>query len=292
MYPDAKLTLRLGFGRVAGYEEDATFVPWKTTLFGLFDRSASFDGRPPYELADRWRKGQESLNLATPLNFAYTVDTVGGNSGSPIVNRDGQLVGINFDSNQQKLANRYVYIDEADGGRAIGVHSAAIIESLTKLYGAQNLVAELQSARPAAAGAAGAWRQWGGPNSNWIVSDAPRLADSWPASGPPALWSRPLGAGHSAILADEGRLFTMYRTGERAARNGPWETEEVVSLDAATGKTIWEYRYPSSIEDFSRGPAPTRRRSSSAIASSRSARTSSCTPSTSGRARSSGRTIW
>ena len=255
VYPDANLTLRLGFGRVAGYEEDATRVPWKTTLFGLFDRSASFDGRPPYALTERWRNGHGSLNLATPLNFAYTVDTIGGNSGSPIVNRDGQLVGINFDSNQQKLPNRYIYIDEADGGRAIGVHSAAIIESLAKLYGAQQLVAELQSARPAAASAAGAWRQWGGPNGNWIVSDAPRLADSWPESGPPVLWSRPLGNGHSAILVDEGRLYTMYRVGE--PRRGPWQSEEVVvAMEAATGKTLWEYKYPSRIADFSRGAGP------------------------------------
>ena len=96
------------------------------------------------------------MNLATPFNFVYTVDTIGGNSGSPVVNRNGEIVGINFDSNQQKLANRYAYVDEADGARAIAVHSAAIIESLTKLYGAQNLVAELQIGvgRPAQ-GAAG-----------------------------------------------------------------------------------------------------------------------------------------
>ena len=84
------------------------------------------------------------MNLATPFNFVYTVDTIGGHSGSPVVNRNGEIVGLNFDSNQQKLANRYAYVDEADGARAIAVHSAAIIESLTKLYGAQSLVDELQ----------------------------------------------------------------------------------------------------------------------------------------------------
>jgi V8-like Glu-specific endopeptidase len=83
------------------------------------------------------------LRLSTPLNFVYTVDTIGGNSGSPVVNRNGELVGLNFDSNQQKLPNRYLYIDDAEGSRAIAVHSAAIIEALTKLYDARGLVGEL-----------------------------------------------------------------------------------------------------------------------------------------------------
>ncbi len=255
IYPDANSTLRLGFGRVLGYEEDTTLVPYKTTFFGLFDRAESFGGKPPYDLTERWRNGIAQLNLATPLNFTYTGDTIGGNSGSPIVNRNGELVGLNFDSNQQKLANRYVYIDEADGARAIGVHSAAIIESLTKVYGAHNLVAELQGVGTAAGGKAPSWRQWGGPNRNFMVTDSPRLADSWPESGPPVVWSRPLGNGHSTILVDEGRLYTMYRVGE--PRRGPWQTEEiVVSMDAATGKTLWEYKYPSRIADFSRGAGP------------------------------------
>jgi outer membrane protein assembly factor BamB len=267
VYPDANFTLRLGFGRALGYEEDATLVPWKTTFFGLFDRAEGFGARPPYDLAERWRNGQSALNLATPFNFVYTADTVGGHSGSPIVNRRGAIVGINFDSNQQKLANRYAYVDEADGARAIAVHSAAIIESLTKLYGAQNLVAELQiepadagrrfqqTPAPAAAAPSASWRQWGGPNRDFMVTDGPRLADSWPEAGPPVVWSRTLGNGHSAILVDEGRLYTMYRVGE--PRRGPWNTEEiVVCLDAATGKTLWEYKYPSRIADFSRGAGP------------------------------------
>ncbi len=263
VYPDANSTLRLGFGRALGYEEDSTLVPWKTTFFGLFDRAESFSARPPYDLAERWRKGQATLNLATPFNFVYTGDTVGGNSGSPVVNRNAEIVGINFDSNQQKLANRYAYVDEADGARAIAVHSAAILEALTKLYGAQNLVAELQvgvgrplQGRPEPVAAPSAsWLQWGGPNRNFMVTNGPPLADAWPASGPPVVWSRPLGNGHSSILVDAGRLYTMYRVGE--PRRGPWQPEEVVvSMDAATGKTLWEYKYPSRIADFSRGAGP------------------------------------
>lgn len=101
-----------------------------------------------------------------------------------------------------------------------------------------------------------AWRQWGGPNRNFIVQ-ATGLADNWPETGPPVIWSRPLGTGHSAIVADEGRLYTMYRKGNGRARGGPWDAEEsVVALDAGTGRTIWEHRYPSQIEDFSFGAGP------------------------------------
>jgi outer membrane protein assembly factor BamB len=102
----------------------------------------------------------------------------------------------------------------------------------------------------------GNWRQWGGPNRNFIV-DASGLAETWPDGGPPVLWSRPLGTGHSAILVDEGRLFTLYRVGNGRAKQGPWEAEEfVIALDARTGDTLWEYRYPSKLEDFNFGAGP------------------------------------
>jgi outer membrane protein assembly factor BamB len=100
------------------------------------------------------------------------------------------------------------------------------------------------------------WRQWGGPNRDF-TSDASGLANSWPVGGPPVLWSRPLGLGHSAITVDEGRLYTMYRPGEQISKQGPWQNEEVViSMDAATGKTLWEHRYPSEPADFSYGVGP------------------------------------
>jgi outer membrane protein assembly factor BamB len=100
------------------------------------------------------------------------------------------------------------------------------------------------------------WRQWGGPNRDFVV-EARGLAEKWPDSGPPVLWSRALGTGHSAILADEGRLYTMYRAGDGRAKSGPWKEEEtVVALDAGTGETIWEYRYPSKLQDFNFGAGP------------------------------------
>ena len=101
------------------------------------------------------------------------------------------------------------------------------------------------------------WLQAGGPDRDFIIRNSPKLADSWPAGGPPALWSRPLGAGHSAILVEDGRLYTMYRPlGENGARP-PWLAEEgVIALDAKSGQTLWEYKYASKPEDFSQGAGP------------------------------------
>jgi len=141
--PDANFNLRVAYGKVKGYEEDTTLVPYKTTLYGLYDRAESFGETPPYNLPPRWRDGRDKLNLSTPINFVYTADTIGGMSGSPIINRNGEFVGINFDSNLQKLSNRYWYIEEEEGSRAVGVHSAGILEALRKLYDAGDLAKEL-----------------------------------------------------------------------------------------------------------------------------------------------------
>jgi outer membrane protein assembly factor BamB len=101
-----------------------------------------------------------------------------------------------------------------------------------------------------------AWSQWGGANRNFIV-DGHGLAETWPEAGPRVLWTRALGTGHSAIVVDEGRLFTMYRVGNGRARQGPWDAEEVVAaLDVRTGQTLWEHKYPSRREDFSFGAGP------------------------------------
>ena len=141
--PDATGSLRISYGKVTGYEEDTTLVPYKTTFNGLYDRAASFDEKPPFDLPQRFRDGKSKLELATPMNFVYTCDTIGGNSGSPVINRNAEVVGLNFDSNIQKLPNRYWYVDEEEGSRAVAVHSAAIVEALRKLYGAEKLAAEI-----------------------------------------------------------------------------------------------------------------------------------------------------
>jgi hypothetical protein len=145
--PDATFTLRLSYGRALGYSEDTTLVPFRTTFYGLYDRAEGFGEKPPYDLPARYREGRTKLELSTPFNFVYTADTIGGNSGSPVINRNAEVVGLNFDSNIQKLPNRYVYVDEEEGGRAVAVHSMAIIEALRKLYGADKLAEEITAGR-------------------------------------------------------------------------------------------------------------------------------------------------
>jgi len=141
--PDATFTLRISDGVVKGFPYNGTIAPYKTSFYGLYARSAEFDDRPPFQLTERWKMAETKVDLKTPMNFVSTGDIIGGNSGSPVINRQAEICGINFDSNLQKLPNRYMYIDEAEGSRAVGVHSAGIIEGLRKLYGADALVAEL-----------------------------------------------------------------------------------------------------------------------------------------------------
>jgi hypothetical protein len=141
VYPDATGTLRLSFGKVAGYPQLTTLVPWKTTFFGLYDRALSFDDRFPFTLPERIAAHRADVDLATPLNFVSTNDIVGGNSGSPVLNRDAEYVGLVFDGNVQAFAWDYAF-DETQG-RTVSVHSAAILEALRKIYGMGYLADEL-----------------------------------------------------------------------------------------------------------------------------------------------------
>ena len=143
MPPDANSQLRILYGKVLGYELGTTLVPYKTTFFGLYDRTLSFNGRNPFDLPTRVLDARTRVDLSVGVNFVYTADTIGGNSGSPVINRQGELIGLNFDSNLQKLSNRYWYIEENEGSRAVGVHSAGILEALRKIYGAGELADEL-----------------------------------------------------------------------------------------------------------------------------------------------------
>jgi hypothetical protein len=141
-YPDATFTLRLSYGAVEGFPYNGTIAPPFTTYYGLYDRAASFSNKPPFDLTPKEAAARDKLDLATPLDFVSTGDIIGGNSGSPVVNRDGELVGLIFDGNIESLAGDYVY--DGTKNRAVAVHSAGIIEGLRKLYGANALADELE----------------------------------------------------------------------------------------------------------------------------------------------------
>ena len=143
--PDATFTLRLAFGVVKGYEVDGVKLPFTTTFGGAFLRAKEHNNREPFNLPERWLKGVAKLDPATPFNFVSTADTIGGNSGSPVLNRAGELVGINFDRNRHGLVRNFVYTEEQ--ARHVSVHSRGVLHALETLYGAGELVRELTAGR-------------------------------------------------------------------------------------------------------------------------------------------------
>ena len=144
IYPDATFTLRLSYGAVEGYMENGKKVPPFTTLGGLFARSDKFKHEFPYNLPPRWTEKKSALNLNTPFNFVSTNDIIGGNSGSPTINQNGELVGLIFDGNIQSLVGDYVYDESVN--RAISVDSRGMLEVLKKVFGANEIAAELTAA--------------------------------------------------------------------------------------------------------------------------------------------------
>lgn len=145
-YPDATFTLRLSYGAVKGYEENGVAVPATTNFAGLYRRSADQHNQPPFDLPARWREKQSALDLNVPFDFVSTNDIIGGNSGSPVVNRAAEFVGIIFDGNLQSLSGDYGYSDVQ--ARALSVHSAGILEALRKIYEVPALVNELVVGHP------------------------------------------------------------------------------------------------------------------------------------------------
>ena len=141
IYPDATFTLRLSYGAVRGYMENGKFIPPFTFFAGLYERAAQHGNKTPYQLPPRWSERKAALNLRTPFNFVSTNDIIGGNSGSPVINRNAELVGLIFDGNIQSLVGNFVYDDTQN--RAIAVDVRGMIEALRKIYGAEELVQEL-----------------------------------------------------------------------------------------------------------------------------------------------------
>jgi len=144
-YPDATFTLRLSYGTVRGYEQDGKQIPPFTDFAGLYQRSVEHDNKSPFDLPQRWIDKKANLNLATHFNFVSDADIIGGNSGSPVVNKANEFVGIIFDGNIQSLVLDCIFTDKQ--ARAVSVDSAAIIEALRKVYGASGLADELESAK-------------------------------------------------------------------------------------------------------------------------------------------------
>jgi len=144
-YPDATFTLRLSYGTVRGYEEGGKQSPALTTTAGLYQRGAEHNNQPPFDIPKKWLERKSRLNPNTPFNFVNDADIIGGNSGSPVVNKSNEFVGIIFDGNIQSLVLDCIFSDKQ--ARAVSVDSAAITEALQKVYDAQPLVDELTNGK-------------------------------------------------------------------------------------------------------------------------------------------------
>ena len=148
IYPDATFSPRLSYGSVKGWSEGGRQIPPMTVIGGTFERAT---GKDPFALPPSWLKGKSKLELQTPMNFVTTNDIIGGNSGSPVINKDLEIVGLIFDGNIHSLGGEYGF--DASKNRAVAVHSEAIVESLDKIYNAKRLLQELQPKADAAKGA-------------------------------------------------------------------------------------------------------------------------------------------
>jgi hypothetical protein len=154
--PDATFTLRLSYGAIKGYQENGKQIPWFTTMGGAFEHAAAHGSKPPYELPASWMKAKSSLDLKTVYDTASTPDIIGGNSGSPVINKDAEVVGIIFDGNIESLPWNFVYDDVQ--GRSIATDSRAIIEALRKIYHADALATELAGPESSKGGASKAMK--------------------------------------------------------------------------------------------------------------------------------------
>jgi hypothetical protein len=141
--PDATFSLRISDGEVRTYPYNGTMAQPFTTYHGLYDRSAGWGGKEPWHLSERWMARRDSLDLATPLNGISTNDIIGGNSGSPVINRDAEVVGLIFDGNIEGLPARFLYSEAK--GRSVWVDARGIVEALRKVYDAGALADELLS---------------------------------------------------------------------------------------------------------------------------------------------------
>jgi hypothetical protein len=142
MPPDATFTLRIADGVVSSYEYNGTKAPAWTTFYGMYDRWAAHKGRDEWALPERWHNPPAEFDRSTPLNMVHTNDTVGGNSGSPVVTPALEIVGLLFDGNIESLSGDFIYTTD-DGGRSVSVLTVGILEALQHIYGADRIAQEL-----------------------------------------------------------------------------------------------------------------------------------------------------
>ena len=141
--PDANFTLRLSDGVLETFDYNGTVAIEKTTFYGMYDRHFGSDKRYPWHLPERWAEPPAGFDLSTVYNFISTNDIVGGNSGSAVINKDAEVVGLAFDGNVNSLVGNFIYLPEDN--RMVSVASQAIVESLDKVYKAERIVKELKT---------------------------------------------------------------------------------------------------------------------------------------------------
>ena len=142
LYPDATFTLRFAYGTVKGYPSNGTLAAPITTYYGLYDRALGFGMKEPFQLPARYMERKDKIDLSTPSNFVSTCDIIGGNSGSPVINKNGEAVGLIHDGNMEGLVGNFIYNDET--GRAVSDHSAGMIMALRKLYDMDKVADEIE----------------------------------------------------------------------------------------------------------------------------------------------------
>ncbi|MBL0176054.1 MAG: S46 family peptidase [Ignavibacteria bacterium] len=144
--PDATFTLRIADGLVKGYEYNGTKAPPFTTLYGLFDRNKSYPNDEQWMLTPRWKQAEKAMDLGTRYNFSSTNDIIGGNSGSPMINKQKQVVGLIFDGNMESLPGDFIFAEDA-GNRTVSVHSSGILAGLEHVYKALRVASELRAGK-------------------------------------------------------------------------------------------------------------------------------------------------